>query len=215
MRPQIFLGLQSLLFFFLWLAYPLLTLSWALANSVAHSPLCLFYAGVITSIKNALPFLKAWGGSRHANRGGCLPFMLFGDVQLKKTQPCLSRLYTQTTGVCARLFVPLVSQWDGFILSSFPRKTRNVIHSVHQIQKYFSIINLVYFSALYFCFLRTSQIKFEYLQMQSLAWLICTVWPVMNWESIQGERMDGFVISDASTSMLISKKEKVSWGSLA
>lgn len=37
----------------------------------------------------------------------------------------------------------------------------------------------------------------------------------MNWESIQGERMDGFVISDASTSMLISKKEKVSWGSLA
>lgn len=50
--------------------------------------------------------------------------------------------------------------------------------------------------------------------MQSLVWLICTVWPVMNWESIQGERMDGFVISDASTSMLISEK-KVSWGSLA
>lgn len=46
--------------------------------------------------------------------------------------------------------------------------------------------------------------------MQSLAWLICTVWPVMNWESIQGEWMDGFVISDASTSMLISEKEKVS-----
>lgn len=32
---------------------PLLTLSWALANSVAHSPLCLFCAGVITSLKNA------------------------------------------------------------------------------------------------------------------------------------------------------------------
>lgn len=114
---------------------------WALANSEAHSPLCLLCAGVPTSPNNAalcLFFRREEG--RDTLTGKAVFFSCSVETHAHEdTQSCLSHLEHANNWA----YVRLVSRADAFILCAFPRKTRDIIHFLHHIQKYFNIISLV------------------------------------------------------------------------
>lgn len=90
------------------------TPSGASANSVAHSPLCLFCAGVVTSLDSAVLCLFFRRGEGHNTLTEKTVFhshsLETSMHTCENTQSCLSHLYMQTTGVYVRLCVIPVSQ---------------------------------------------------------------------------------------------------------
>lgn len=119
----------------------------ASATSVAHSPLCLFCAGVATSLNNAVVCLFFRREEGHNALIGKTVFhshsmATYMDDTCENTQSCLSHSYMQTTGVYVRLCIIPVSQLDIFIVCAFPSKTKklfslSLIQLLYQIQKYF------------------------------------------------------------------------------